>query len=61
VLWVCCGLNLGEEEFTAYVFPAANRCLVDQLGLRRPKDLSFLGGPADSLIVLFIVLMANSS
>lgn len=60
VLWIGSGLNLGEE-FTAFVFPAPNRCLVDLVGHLLRPCMSPLGGLADSLIVLFIVLGANSS
>lgn len=49
-----------EGELTAFVFPAANRCLVGWF-LLPPVASESPWRPADGLIVLFIVLGANSS
>lgn len=60
VVCVCPGLHSGEGELTDFVFPAANRCLVGWF-LLPPVASESPRRPADGLIVLFIVLGANSS
>lgn len=60
VVCVCPGLHSGEGELTAFVSPAANRCLAGWF-LLPPVASESPWRPADGLIVLFIVLGANSS